>query len=221
MNHRLKNHGVLALISVICFGRAAAAGPAGAELDNFSIVSAYLCLLLLVVVLLIGPWYVAVNGRASANIYLRRDIGIWAALSGLVHFFLANVLAMNYEYLGIFVENAAAPPSAEVRGELYAWGTISGYVVAVFFLVLLGLSSDRTLRFIGLKWWKRIQRISYVVFILTCAHGFAFQVLESREMFWIAAVGCVILVALTGQMYGIAAVRQRRAGKPGKVMGIY
>jgi sulfoxide reductase heme-binding subunit YedZ len=213
MNHRLKHHGILAAVSAACFGIAALSGPAAAALDNLSIVSAYLCLFLLGIVLLIGPWHAVKSNRKAANIYLRRDIGIWAALSGLLHFYLANILSMNYEYLGIFVENAAAPPSAAVRSELYSWGTISGYVIAVFFVVLIGLSSDRALRFLGLKWWKRIQRVSYLAFIFTCAHGFAFQILESRNLIWIGVVGMVVLITLAGQIFGIATVRKTALGK--------
>jgi DMSO/TMAO reductase YedYZ heme-binding membrane subunit len=197
-------------------GISATLGSDAAAADRLSIVSAYLCLFLLGIVLLIGPWHAVTNDRKTANIYLRRDIGIWAALSGLLHFYLANVLSMNYEYLGLFVENAAAPPSAEVRSELYSWGTISGYVIAVFFIILIGLSSDRALRFLGLKWWKRIQRVSYLAFIFTCAHGFAFQVLESREMLWIGVIALVILITLTGQAFGIVSVRKWRSLKTHK-----
>jgi DMSO/TMAO reductase YedYZ heme-binding membrane subunit len=96
---------------------------------------------------------------------------------------------------------------------LYSWGTISGYVIAVFFVVLIGLSSDRALRFLGLKWWKRIQRVSYLAFIFTCAHGFAFQILESRELIWIGVVGMVVLITLAGQIFGIATVRKPALGK--------
>jgi methionine sulfoxide reductase heme-binding subunit len=207
------NHGVLVAILVMVLGISVILGTDAEAADRLSIVSAYLCLFLLGIVLLIGPWHAAETGRTAANIYLRRDIGIWAALSGLLHFYLANVLSMNYEYLGTFVENAAVPPSAEIRSELYSWGTISGYVIAVIFIVLLGLSSDRTLRFLGVKWWKRIQRVSYLGFIFTCAHGFAFQVLESREMLWIGVIGLVILITLTGQAFGIVSVRKWRSLK--------
>jgi DMSO/TMAO reductase YedYZ heme-binding membrane subunit len=213
MARRLYNHSLLIACSAMSLGIAVISGPAPGAADRLSIVSAYLCLFLLAMVLLIGPWSVVKTGRKAVNIYVRRDIGIWAALTGLMHFYLANVLSMNYEYLGIFVENAALPPSAEIRSELYSWGTISGYVIAVFFIILIGLSSDRSMRFLGVKWWKRIQRISYVAFVLTCVHGFAFQVLESREMFWFGVIGLVILMALTGQVLGIASVRKTRAPK--------
>jgi len=181
MNRRLKNHTALIAIIAICLGIAVISGPGAAAADRLSIVSAYLCLFLLGAALLIGPSYAIRKRKLPVNSYTRRDIGIWAALIGLLHFYLANVLAMNYEYLGIYVENASMPPAPEIRSELYSWGTILGYVIAVIFIVLLVLSNDWMLRKIGLKWWKRIQRVSYFGFLFTCAHAFAFQVLESRE----------------------------------------
>ena len=194
------------------FGIAVISGPAAAA-DRLSIVSGYVCLFLLGVALLIGPAHVFRNRIPPVNSYIRRDIGIWAALNGLLHFYLANVLSMNYEYLGIYVESAAAPPAREIRSMLYSWGTILGYVIAVLFIILLVLSNDRMLRIVGLKWWKRIQRASYFGFFFTCAHAFAFQVLESREVFWIVVVVLVTLLVVFGQGIGVVFTKRRRMGR--------
>jgi sulfoxide reductase heme-binding subunit YedZ len=217
MNQRLKNHTALIATIVVCLGAAAAIGPSAAAADRLSIVSAYLCLVLLGAALLIGPMHAFRKGRPLANSYIRRDIGIWAALSGLMHFYLANVLAMNYEYLGIYVENAPVPPSAEIRRELYSWGVILGYVIAVLFIVLLALSNDWIVQKVGLKWWKRIQRVSYLGFLFTSAHAFAFQALESREVLWIIVVLLITLLVLFGQASGIASVKKGRAKRLPKV----
>ena len=209
MNRRLYHHAALLAVTAVCLGIAVIGGSSDGPADRLSIVSAYLCLLLLGVALLIGPSHAIRKHRPLANSYIRRDIGTWGALNGLLHFYLANVLAMNYEYLGIYVENAALPPGPEIRSDLYAWGTILGYVIAVLFIVLLVLSSDRMLRKIGLKWWKRIQRVSYFGFLFTCAHAFAFQVLESREALWVYVVLLITLLVLLAQAIGILSVKKR------------
>ncbi len=216
MRHRLRNHIVLAGFTVVCLVVAVATGPAAAAADRLSIVSAYLCLFLLGAALLIGPVNAIRKGRPLLNSYVRRDTGIWATLSGFLHFFLANVLAMNYEYLGIYVENSSLPPSAEIREELYLWGTILGYVIAVLFIVLLVLSNDRIVRKVGVKWWKRIQRASYGAFIFTCAHAFAFQVLETRQALWVGLVLGVTTLVILGQVLGIVFVTKLRMGRLGK-----
>ncbi|UCG73059.1 MAG: ferric reductase-like transmembrane domain-containing protein [Chromatiales bacterium] len=214
MNHRFRNHGALLAVTVICLGVSAASGPGATAADRLSIVSAYLCLFLLGVALAIGPANAIRKGKALVNVYARRDTGIWAALNGLLHFFLANVLAMNYEYLGIYVENAPVPPSVPVREALYLWGTILGYVIAVLFIMLMGLSNDWMVRKVGLKWWKRLQRASYAAFIFTCAHAFMFQVLETRAAVWVVVVALVTVLIIAGQGLGIAAIRKLRDGKP-------
>ncbi len=213
MNQRLKNHASLTAITAVSLGVSAAIGPAAAAGDQLSIVSAYLCLFLLGAALLIGPFHAFREGKPLGNSYIRRDIGIWAALNGLLHFYLANVLSMNYEYLGIYVENSPVPPSPEIRSELYSWGTILGYVIAVLFIVLLTLSNDWMVRKVGLKWWKRIQRLSYLGFLFTCAHAFVFQVLESRETLWIVVILLVTVLVLIGQGYGFATVKRLRMGQ--------
>ncbi|MDJ0929197.1 MAG: hypothetical protein QNJ73_16285 [Gammaproteobacteria bacterium] len=211
MNTRVKHHATLAALAAITLGIAAFGGAPMAAADRLSIVSAYLCLFLLGTALLIGPYHTIRHGRPVANSYLRRDIGIWGALTGLLHFFLANMLAMTYEYLDSFVENAPLPPSEASRFALYTAGTILGYLIALIFLLLLSLSNDRMMRITGHKWWKRLQRASYFAFVFTCLHAFAFQVLETRAALWIAVVLFVFVAILAGQSRGVAAVRRLRA----------
>jgi sulfoxide reductase heme-binding subunit YedZ len=213
MKQRLKNHTTLIIITAVCLGASAVIGPDAEAADRLSIVSAYLCLVLLGAALLIGPYHAFRQGRPLMNTSIRRDIGIWGALSGLLHFYLANLLSMNYEYLGIYVEAAPVPPSPEIRSELYSWGTISGYVIAVLFVVLLALSNDWAMRKIGLKWWKRIQRVSYVGFLLTCVHAFLFQVLESREALWVVVVILITLAVFFGQVRGIYSIMKAGTSK--------
>jgi DMSO/TMAO reductase YedYZ heme-binding membrane subunit len=100
-----------------------------------------------------------------------------------------------------------------MRSDLYSWGTILGYVIAALFIVLLALSNDWVARIIGLKWWKRFQRVSYFGFIFTCAHAFAFQILESREVLWVCIVLLVTVLVFVGQSFGIAAIKKWRTGR--------
>jgi len=211
MNKRLRNHAWLAAISCALLWIPSLSGDEGTLADRVSILSSYLCLYLFAAALLVGPLKVWRNGQPLLNNHLRRDIGVWGGLAGLLHFWLANVLAMTWQYVGIFVENAAAPPSAAVRDQLYLWGTILGYVVAVVILILLTLSSDRMLRWMGKRWWKRLQRLTYLAFVATVIHAFAFQVLESRPSPWIILVTVVTAVVTGLQLTAFA--KTRAAGR--------
>lgn len=208
MNERLRNHLILGAGASAGVAAAMVAGNDTTALDRISIVTAYQCLLLLAVALLIGPWQSRRTGRPALNSHLRRDVGIWAGLTGLAHFWLGNQLSMNFEYLGIWVNNPDLTPGPAVREELYMWGTIAGYVVAVLILVLLALSSDRMLKWVGAKWWKRLQRSAYTMFVLTVAHAFIFQFIESRAWLWVAVVAVITLV-VAGYRFSARRARAR------------
>jgi sulfoxide reductase heme-binding subunit YedZ len=212
---RLKHHLILAVLVVAGIGAVALSGTEASLMDAVSISSAYLCLALLCAGLAIGPLHAIRTGRPYLNNYLRRDIGIWAALTGLLHFYAGNVVAMSAVYIEAFVDIVGPGPSGAMRRELFSWVTIAGTVVAVLLLLLLALSSDRSLRFVGTRWWKRLHRTSYVAFVLTAAHGLAFQVLESRMPALIVLVAAAGAGVIALQFAGIRAVRlaaQRSSG---------
>jgi len=201
LSRRIKHHLALAGINGACFA-AAAVGPSALLADRFSIVSAYLCLGLLCAGLAIGPIRAIRTGRPSINIYLRRDIGIWAALIALLHLVIATALSMTPEYMAAFVDIFDIPPSQAIRAALFAWSTITGFLVGIVLLILLALSNDMAMRWLGLRWWKRLHRMSYLAFALTIFHGLAFQTLESRNRALIALVIVASLAVLGLQMTG-------------------
>ena len=133
---RLRRHLFIALLTLILFAIAAVSGPVSGIEDRFSIVSAWLCLVLLAYTLLIGPAQAIKTGRPLDNLYIRRDLGIWSALIGLAHFILANELSMNSAYIDFYVNQESLPPAVELRSQLYSWGAILGYIIAVLFILL-------------------------------------------------------------------------------------
>ncbi len=180
-SQRVKHHLVLVLGCLGIFAAMVWLRPGESRLDQLSIATAYTCLLYMGAALAVGPLIVRRTGTAPLNIYLRRDIGIWSALTGLVHFFVGVDQSMSPAYLGRYVETTEGLVSPELGRQLFAWGSIAGLVVALLVLLLLGLSNDRMLRRLGAKRWKRLQRSAYWAFAFTIAHGLAFQILEYRH----------------------------------------
>ncbi len=186
------------------------AGQPSAAADRVSIVSAYLCTLLFCVVLLIGPITVITGGRLTLNQLLRRDLGIWTAVTGILHLALGTELSMNVAYLETFVEGVVSPPAPAIRQALFTWGTIGGFIVGLLFLLLLALSNNAAIRLLGASWWKRLQRSSYLAFVLTAIHGFAFQILESRSLIWIGVLAAIVTAVVAGQVAGVRALKRTR-----------
>lgn len=193
---------------------AGAAAPAGAALDRASLTLSWACLLCFAGALLVGPLHALRTGRVQLNHLLRRDLGIWSAVTGLAHLALSFRISMTPEYMQLYVYGTEAWPAPELRRRLYGWAVIGSLVVAALFLLLLLLSNNLALRWLGPVWWKRLQRTSYVAFVLTIAHSVIFQLIESRTAVLAAALVIVTLGVLTAQFRGWSSVRAAaRAGR--------
>ncbi len=207
---RVRRHFALLVIvagsvSLAIFG----AAPETAT-DRVSFLTAYLFMILMMVVLAIGPLRALRTGRAVFNSHLRRDVAIWLAISGMLHVYAGTVQSMTPLYVGTFVQIGPDASAVALRQELFSWGTIAGLAILVFLLLLLALSNDVSIIRIGKRWWKRMHRTTYAVFVLTIAHGVAFQFLEYRAT-WLIALLLLSSGAILGiQFAGFAAVRRRR-----------
>jgi methionine sulfoxide reductase heme-binding subunit len=51
--------------------------------------------------------------------------------------------------------------------------------------MLLAISNDLSLRTLKTRRWKSLQRWAYVAFVLTAAHGIAYQSIEKRRVPWV------------------------------------
>jgi sulfoxide reductase heme-binding subunit YedZ len=65
----------------------------------------------------------------------------------------------------------------------------TGLATAMVLLLLLLISNDISLRKLGIKRWKALQRFSYLAFALTMAHGAAYQLVEKQHRGWVFAFG--------------------------------
>jgi len=177
---RLKRNLGLLLGNLLLLLSGALVLPYPALWERISVASAWLCILLLTAVLLIAPLQRLQGRQPPLNIYLRRDLGCWAAMQGLLHFVAGNVVAMNPVYVGTFVRGNATGPGPMLREVFFSGGAILGTVIAILFLLLLAISSDRALRWLGPQRWKKLQGSAQLVMWLTVIHGIAYQVLEAR-----------------------------------------
>lgn len=204
---RSRRHLVLAAGSAAISVTAMALAPAGQALDRLSFVTAWLCLLLFAATLLVGPLHVRRTGRLPGNHLFRRDLGIWCVITGMVHFFLAFRVSMNLEYMELYVRGARQWPAPEVRELMYRWAVLASLLIAALFVLLLALSNNLSIRLLGNRWWKRLQRASYPAFALTAGHSIAFQILEDRTAWLVGAFVIITAAVLVAQYAGHARLR--------------
>ncbi|HEU5233924.1 MAG TPA: hypothetical protein VFU50_13760 [Terriglobales bacterium] len=148
-------------------------------ISHLSIATAYPALFLTGAAILIGPWNV-IRGRANpVSFDLRRDIGIWAGITALVHTGIGiNVHLRGRPWLYFIDEHH------RLRHDLFGFGNDTGLIAALLFLLLLALSNDLSLRRLGTRNWKSLQRWTYAAVALTVAHAVAYQRIEKREQLY-------------------------------------
>lgn len=166
-------------------------------ISHISIATAYPALFLTAVAVFLGPWNV-LRGRANpVSFDLRRDIGIWAGIIALLH----TAVGLNVHLRGrmwlYFVDQ-----HHRIRHDWFGLGNDTGGVAALLFLLLLAISNDLSLRGLGTRRWKSLQRWSYAAVILTILHAVAYQHVEERRGAYEVLLGGTTLAIAAFQFAG-------------------
>lgn len=206
---RVRRHALLAVASVgLCL---LVDGILGADdvRVRLSMSTAYASLTFLGTTLVLGPVRVLRGRHSPANTYLRRDLGIWAGLLGLLHAGAGLTVHFRGDMWKYFLSRA--PSSSHplpLRFDLFGLANYTGTASALILLLLLALSNDWSLRSLGTSRWKGLQRWNYAAFALMALHGGAFQALESRAIPWITAFALSVMGVALLQTAGYARVRR-------------
>jgi methionine sulfoxide reductase heme-binding subunit len=179
-------------------------------ITRLSFASAYPALILLAATLVIGPWNVVMGKRPPASLDLRRDIGIWAGMSGVFHAVVGQCVHLRGRpWLYYVYENWQQKHWQPFRHDLFGLANYTGLIASLVLLALLATSNDASLRKLGTPGWKKLQRWNYYCFGLSAVHTFTYQVGVGSQTapFLIAA----IVAALLTIILQYAGYRQRRA----------
>ena len=174
----------------------------------------YAALVYLALTLLIGPWQLIVQARkrSPVNSYLRRDIGIWTAIAGILHvFFGIQVHLIGRPWLYFLEEGASG---FRVRLNLFGVSNYVGLFATLVLLLLLLISNDLALRKLKGRWWKFLQRFNYALFLLVVAHTFGYQLVAERSIFLVSSTIGLVMLVLALQTVGFYLYRTRMKQKP-------
>ena len=164
-------------------------------IPRLSFASAYPALILLCVSLLIGPWKMLMGERLAMSFDLRRDIGIWAGITGLFHTATGQFVHMSGRFwLYYTYDHWRDAHWQPFRHDLFGFDNDTGLVAALILLALLATSNDLSLRKLGTPGWKSLQRWNYACFAATAAHTFGYQSGGGRG--WLLSVS-IAAVAIT------------------------
>jgi methionine sulfoxide reductase heme-binding subunit len=176
-------------------------------ISRLSISTAYPALFLTAAALSIGPWNVLRGRTNPVSFDLRRDLGIWAGIMALLHTGIGlNVHLRGRPWL-YFIDQ-----HYRVRHDLFGLGNDTGLLAALLFLVLLAISNDLSLRRLGTRTWKSLQRWTYMAAALTLMHAVAYQLVEKRQAAYDALLWATIAMTAVLQVAGWWRTKRKPSG---------
>ena len=206
----LRHHFPLLLISFAAVAGLYSTRPYPDIISRASFATAYPALVLLAITLLIGPWN-WIRGKSNpVSSDLRRDIGIWAGILSLMHTAVGQCVHLRgrpwlYYIYGPTEHHHSFP----LRHDAFGFANYTGAISALVVLALLATSNDYSLRKLGTREWKSLQRWNYVVFALAGVHALLYQEGVEQQKAWFVAV-VVVSIALTIVLQLWVLVRRRR-----------
>jgi sulfoxide reductase heme-binding subunit YedZ len=199
---RSQRHAWLAFAAAILTAVAYAGIPARFVLRKLSIASAYSAVAFLGATLLVGPWNVLAGRSMPVSQDLRRDLGIWAALLGVLHTIVGLNVHMGGRFWLYFVFPPGGRHAVPIRYDAFGIANYAGLLATLVLLLLLALSNDASLRALGPSRWKALQRWNYAGFALTVLHGVIYQVMEKRVLPVALAFAAGVAIVAGAQLAG-------------------
>jgi sulfoxide reductase heme-binding subunit YedZ len=204
MTSRLwRHHLPLALLTAAIVWLFYATRPYPDVITRLSFSTAWPALVLLTVTLAIGPWRVLTHKPPVLSVDLRRDIGIWAGIVGVLHAGVGQCVHLRGRPWLYYIYEKAQDHLVPLRHDIFGFSNFTGLFAALILLALLATSNDASLRKLGLPGWKSLQRWNYVCFGLTACHTFGYIVgLESLQAAAIITTGLCVTITLWLQWEG-------------------
>ncbi len=178
-------------------------------LSRASFATAYPALALLALTLLIGPWNLLLKRRNPISGDLRRDVGIWAGILGVLHTIIGQNVHLRGRPWLYYLYEKKSHHSFPIRHDLFGFANYTGAFSTLLLIALLATSNDYALRALGTGQWKQLQRWNYAVFVLAALHAFAYQTSEHQKLTFVATAA--VCVALTVVLQTAGFVRRQSA----------
>jgi sulfoxide reductase heme-binding subunit YedZ len=210
----MRHYVAMALGSVIAGVAVGVAFGQGDLRTRVSAATAYIALGCIALSLMVGPLNLL---RARANPVssdLRRDLGIWGGIVGLVHVGVGLTVHLRGKMYQYFLPAPEAHTRLPIRVDAFGAANDLGLLAGGVLLVLLLLSSDLSLRRLGTARWKRWQRLNYVGALALVIHGVLYQIQERRRVALVALVIAVVVATSLLQGLGVQAFRRKRTAPP-------
>ncbi len=206
---RMITHMVLWSMTILLYVLVALLIPREKQGQLMSIMFGYFSLLLIGVTLLIGPLNLLRMRHNPVHLDLRRDVGIWAAITGCWHVVLV-IQGRVFDGSVLLYFLRAGCCGYVPQFTLFGISNDLGLLATVLLLVLLALSNTFSLRVLKGKRWKQVQRLTYLLMLFAAAHTLGYEYLNLREPLFFVFVIALLVLVLVGQGIGIALTLSRQ-----------
>ena len=200
---RCMRHFVLLTVAVAIVSLAYAATPPPDVRHRLSMATAYAGLFFLAVSLWLGPGSVLRRRPNPISFDLRRDVGIWTGILAILHTGIGLTVHLRGRMWMYFFKRLHP-----LQDTQFGFANFTGLAAALLFLMLLAISNNLSLRALKTKRWKFLQRWTYVAFVLTAAHGIAYQLIEKRHVPWVLVFALVMAWVAAAQILGFVQFRR-------------
>ena len=178
-------------------------------ITRLSFSTAYPALVLLVVTLWIGPWNLLRGRRMPVSSDLRRDIGIWAGILGILHTIIGLCVHMRGRPWLYFIYPRSQRHSFPLRHDIFGFANETGLIATIILVLLFVTSNDYSLRRLGTPGWKQLQRWNYALFLFVLLHTVAYQTIEKQHAPFVAMVVACTAITICVQALGFQRRRAR------------
>jgi len=163
--------------------------------------SGYISLIILTVSLIIGSVNLLLKYKNPISTYLRRDISIIGGTLAVIHSItglFVHLRGKNWQY---FLNKTDYGYS--IRLDNFGLANYTGLIAALIIILLLIISNDYFLKKMSPIKWKNIQRLSYLMFILTIIHCFYYRIVKENLNLIYCFYIPLFTITLTFQMVGV------------------
>jgi len=194
---------LLGIIAMLAFYQAFFPLPTSTSFIRFFGLSGFF---LLCITLIIGPLSVLWPKAYAVLIEPRRATGIAAFVFILAHFLLVLITVFGFNLAFIFSDHS----------------NITAFLAFLILIALTITSNDFSIRALGAGNWKNVQRLTYIVFVLSFAHfllkvnGLAIQNIRGITVYNLAQLGLIALgiITILLQLAGFYVRIKRKASAP-------
>lgn len=177
-------------------------------LSRASFATAYPAIVLLALTLLIGPWNWLRRRPNPVSSDLRRDLGIWAGILALAHTVIGQCVHLRGRPWLYYIYGPTEHHHG-MRHDAFGFANYTGALSALLVLALLATSNDYSLRKLGTREWKSLQRWNYAVFLLAGAHSLLYQEGVEQQKPWFVAV-VIACIAVSAVLQFLVFLQRRR-----------